>query len=301
MFSHTPMGLNGLRSSNIAQSLSSGFQARVSNAVAHVEPYKTSIEVLLMLSLYLTYSDANIRYIKSPRRMRAVNFPYLMLNYHIVVGLLLAGRYYLRRLLEPSVLVIPDQLDFLLGFSHALSALSLARTKHSRRPFAKASFQTVALLELVAAMWAYLAESPQWHFTTVKIIDWFVTFRTTARLIHIYDAFGFPEGSADGLTHLISAPFTLWLSGYPLGIPLYYAVLGSLMSAEKLVSQHVPDNPRIGNTNAPLSWHGKSDKVDQATYYCRSVREEDYTTAITTKNRLIFSQVEILRKNNFPE
>jgi hypothetical protein len=232
--------------SKMAESLSSGFQTCVSLAAAQIESYKASTEVFLMLGLYLTYSNGSIRYIKSPRRTRAAKFPYLMLSYHIMVGFLLAGRYYARRLLEPSLLepslpVVPDRLDFVLGFSHGLSALWLARSTHSHLPLAKASFQTVALLELAAALLAYHTESPQWHLTTVKIIDWFVTFRITARLVRKHNFFGFPKGSSDGITHLVSAPFTLWLSGYPGGIPLYYAVLGSLMSVEKLVSQHVPD------------------------------------------------------------
>lgn len=230
-----------MRTLKMAESPFAILQAFVANTVEFVAPYKNIIEVFLMLGLYLAYNDANIRYIMSPRRTRAARFPYLTLSYHIFAGLLLAGRYYAQRFLEPTRAVVPDRVDFILSLSHAISALLLARTTHSRLPLAKASFQAVALLELVAVMLAYPTQSPQWHLTIIKIIDWFVTFRTTAGLVRKYSLFGFPKGSADGIIHLVSAPFTLWLSEYPWGIPLYYAVLSLLMAIENLVSQRVPD------------------------------------------------------------
>lgn len=98
----------------------------------------------------------------------------------------------------------------------------------------------MGVMNIVSSITGFVTGSPQWYRVLVKCVDWFTYFRWLLRAIFKYRILGYPKVPYTALVQLVSAPITLWIAGYPGGIPIYFATLVCIMSLNKWVSTQVP-------------------------------------------------------------
>lgn len=198
------------------------------------------IELLIMLPFYSMFFSNTLSYLRGfPKSRKGVahGYPPRILTLHILTSLFYNGRYYIRSLFAEQH---AERLDLALGIVEIMSAWLMTKWSRSKSAFGKASFQTMALMIAIPVLTAYTTSSTQWHRTTVKCIEWFVTYRWVSVAISKYHILGYPRVPYDALVHLVSVPLTLCLADWTSAIPLYLVAASLMMLLEEWVTKQVP-------------------------------------------------------------
>ena len=212
-------------------------QTQLTRTQAFLINHQPVVELVVMLGLYIGVWGASFRYLLSAKKAKAAGHPYKSLVIHILVSFIIVGRYYVLRLFR---MPIPGRLDGPLGIVQVASSLYLAKHTPSNDTLFKAGFQAMGVMNLVSVLTVFVTGSPQWYRVLVKCIDWFTYFRWLFRAILKYRILGYPKVPYTALVQLVSAPITLWIAGYPGGVPIYFTTLVCIMSLNEYVSTQVP-------------------------------------------------------------
>lgn len=194
-------------------------------------------ELVIMLVLYAGVQNSAVRYLRSAKRAKAAGYIYNYLLVHIVTSFIIASRYYILQLFG---LPMPNSLDLVLGLIQTITSLCLAKYTPAHDTLYKSSFQAMGVMNLVSVVATFATGSPKCHRIFVKCVDWFTYFRWLLIAMRKTHVLGFPKLPVTVSVHLVSAPFTLWMAGYPGGIPIYFALLIAVMSLNRRVSRLVP-------------------------------------------------------------
>jgi hypothetical protein len=212
-------------------------QTQLTRTQAFLIDHQPVVELVVMLGLYARVWGASFRYLLSTKKAKAAGYPYKSLVIHILVSFIIVGRYYVLQLFSVP---IAGRLDQALGLVQAVGSLHLAKHTPNNDTMFKAGFQAMGVMNLVSVIAVFVTGSPQWYRVLVKCVDWFTYFRWLLRAIRDYRILGYPKVPYTALVQLVSAPITLWIAGYPGGIPIYFATLVCVMSLNEWVSTQVP-------------------------------------------------------------
>ena len=224
-------------------------QNQLTRTQAFFADHQPVLELIIMFGLYSKIMGPAVRYLFSTKRAKAIGLPPTSLILHILVSFIIVGRYYV---LQLSSAPVPGRLDLALGLVQAVSSFNLTKHNSSRDTLHRAAFLAMAAMNLVAVVTASVTGSPQWHRVLAKCVDWFTYYRWVQIVILKYHIFGYPKVPATTLTPLVSAPITLWLAGYPCGIPIYFAMLACVMSLNEWVTAQAPNEYMLSFYNMAL-------------------------------------------------
>jgi hypothetical protein len=212
-------------------------QTQLMGAQAFLIQHQPVVELLVMLGLYINAQSSTYQFVLSTKRAKVAGYPYKPLVFHILISVIIVGRYYIIQLFSVP---IPRRLDLALELAQVASSFYMAKHTPSHDTLFKAGFQTMGAMNLVSVIITFVTGSPQWHRVMVKCVDWFTYFRLIIRAIRNHHLLGFPKVPVTALVHLVSAPITLWVADYPYGIPIYFATLMCITALNEWVSTQVP-------------------------------------------------------------
>ncbi|KAJ2981839.1 hypothetical protein NQ176_g1776 [Zarea fungicola] len=213
-------------------------QQQLAAAHTFLDTHHALFELVFMLGMYSRFAGRTVQYMLSPKLARAAHYPHKTLAVHIAASFLLAARYYVSQL---SAAPIPDRLDQVLIVAQLSTSFYLATTVQSSDILYKSSFQGMVLMNAISAALAIATRSPEWYRVFVRCVDWFTYYRWLAVAIRKHKLFSFPKVPYTVSIHLVSAPFTLWVAGYPAGLPIYWVLLVGIMALNQWLSPQSPE------------------------------------------------------------
>lgn len=215
-------------------------QLQLQLAAAHtfLDTHHALLELVFMLGMYSRFATRTVQYMLSPKLARAAHYPPKTLAVHIAASFLIAARYNVRQL---SAAPTPDRLDQALIVAQLSTSFHLATTVHSSDILYKSSFQGMVVMNVISATLAIATGSPQWHRVFVRCVDWFAYYRWLVVAIRKHKLFSFPKVPYTVSIHLVSAPLTLWVAGYPAGLPIYFVLLVGIMALNQWLSVPSPE------------------------------------------------------------
>jgi hypothetical protein len=194
--------------------------------------HSVALEVSGQAILYLPLIWISSRHLKSPRLARILKLPYVPLLIHLISSFFELVLYY-GYLATQNASPTPKLTDFVLAIAQITSSIIL--TAHVRRGNAAivhATFHCMAFERLIASTLAYYHGSSMWHRVSIKLLNNFTYARWLGLVLPFLAGLrGFKEKYTTVI--FFAQLIALWESGFPLGIPVFCAMMGLLLAVNK--------------------------------------------------------------------